>query len=51
MEIIYFELNNWFCGRDYPNSESFIGWVDREIVTFYNLKYRFYNSKRKRKNE
>ena len=26
-EIIYFELNNWFCGRDYPNDEPFISWL------------------------
>ena len=31
MEIIYFELNNWFCGRDYPNSEPFIGWMGRDL--------------------
>lgn len=26
-EIIYFEINNWFCGRDYPNDETFRKWV------------------------
>ncbi len=25
-EIIYFELNNWFGGRDYPNEEPFLTW-------------------------
>ena len=22
-EIIYFEINNWFAGRDYPEDEIF----------------------------
>lgn len=26
-EIICFELNNWFCGRDYPPEEPFISWI------------------------
>ena len=26
MDIVYFELNNWFAGRDYPNEEPFITW-------------------------
>ena len=26
-EIIYFELDNWFCGRDYPNAEPFTSTV------------------------
>ena len=27
MEVIYFELNNWFAGRDYPTDEPFLSWV------------------------
>lgn len=27
-EIIYFELNNWFPDRDYPNAEPFTSWLD-----------------------
>lgn len=27
-EIIYFEINNWFCGKDYPNDEIFDKWVN-----------------------
>ena len=27
MDIIYFELNNWFIGRDYPNEEPFLTWM------------------------
>lgn len=29
-DIIYFELDNWFCGRDYPNAEPFIGWMGKD---------------------
>lgn len=26
-KVIYFELNNWFIGRDYPNEEPFVTWI------------------------
>lgn len=26
-EIIYFEINNWFSGRDYPDDEIFHKWI------------------------
>ena len=26
-DIIYFELNNWFAGRDYPNADPFKKWI------------------------
>ena len=29
-EIIYFELDNWFGGRDYPNAEPFISWMSKD---------------------
>ena len=29
-DIIYFELDNWFCGRDYPNAEPFIDWMGKD---------------------
>ena len=25
--VVYFELNNWFSGRDYPNAEPFLTWM------------------------
>ena len=25
--IIYFEINNWFAGRDYPDCEPFLTWM------------------------
>ena len=27
MDLVYFELNNWFSGRDYPNDQTFERWV------------------------
>ncbi len=27
-DIIYFDLNNWFSGRDYPNNNKFRKWVN-----------------------
>ncbi len=30
-EIIYFELDNWFPGRDYPNAEPFISWMGDDL--------------------
>lgn len=27
-EIIYFSINNWFMGRDYPKSDKFVEWVE-----------------------
>lgn len=38
-EIVYFEVNNWFCGRDYPNSKFFIECLKDD------LKQRFQNDK------
>ena len=26
-DIIYFEVNNWFPGRDYPDCEPFLTWM------------------------
>lgn len=25
--VVYFEINNWFSGRDYPNAEPFLTWI------------------------
>lgn len=27
-EIVYFELNNWFPGRDYPDEKPFWDWIN-----------------------
>lgn len=29
-EVIYFELNNWFTGIDYPNKEPFLSWMGND---------------------
>lgn len=36
-EIIYFELNNWTPGTDYPGEEPFLSWMGND------LKLRFRN--------
>lgn len=28
-EVVRFRLNNWFSGRDYPNEEPFLTWMDK----------------------
>ena len=34
-EIVYFELNNWFAGKDYPDNERFINWMHNDL----NIKF------------
>lgn len=34
-EVVYFELNNWFAGRDYPNEEPFLSWMRDDL----NIKF------------
>ncbi|MBQ9596500.1 MAG: hypothetical protein IJR35_11660 [Synergistaceae bacterium] len=36
-EVIYFELNNWTRGEDYPDEQPFLDWMDND------LKLRFHN--------
>jgi len=38
-EIIYFEINNWFAGRDYPNREPFLSWITGYGGIFSNEKW------------
>lgn len=35
MELIRFELNNWFEGRDYPNEEPFITWMCNDLNQYF----------------
>ena len=36
-EIINFELNNWFAGRDYPMAEPFLSWMKNDLrIVFRN---------------
>ena len=30
-EVIYFELNNWKCGEDYPDDQPFIDWMGNDL--------------------
>ena len=32
-DVVYFELNNWFAGRDYPNAEPFLTWMHTDIFS------------------
>ena len=37
VEVVYFELNNWFRGEHYPNDEPFITWIGNDLnITFNN---------------
>ena len=39
-DIIYFSVNNWFCGRDYPPTENFKKWLGNDLnQTFRNDKW------------
>lgn len=31
MEVVYFELNNWCRGRDYPDAEPFVTWMSNDF--------------------
>ena len=35
-DVVYFELNNWFAGKDYPNDEPFLSWMRNDL----NIKFR-----------
>lgn len=30
-DVVYFSVNNWFCGRDYPNDERFRKWLGDDL--------------------
>lgn len=30
-DVIYFSVNNWFCGRDYPNTPNFRKWLGDDL--------------------
>lgn len=35
MEVVYFELNNWFAGEDYPDAEPFLTWCGDDINLYF----------------
>jgi hypothetical protein len=30
-EVVYFSVNNWFCGRDYPDTPNFRKWLGDDL--------------------
>lgn len=30
-EVIYFSVNNWFCGTDYPPTKNFKKWLGDDL--------------------
>lgn len=39
VDIVYFELNNWFAGRDYPYEQPFIEWFAKDDIAFENKQF------------
>ena len=35
-EIIYFHLNNWYAGENYPNAEPFLTWIRGDGLSLLN---------------
>jgi hypothetical protein len=35
MDVVYFELNNWFSGRDYPNEKPFTDWCGNDLNLYF----------------
>lgn len=36
-EVVYFELNNWMAGRDYPEVDPFVSWMQNDLkIKFRN---------------
>ena len=35
-ELVYFELNNWSPGKDYPNEEPFLTWISNDLNIYFN---------------
>ena len=34
-EIVYFSMNNWFSGRDYPEAEPFLTWFSDDTHLYF----------------
>ena len=35
-DVVFFELNNWFAGRDYPNAEPFSTWCGNDMNLYFS---------------
>ena len=33
--VVYFSVDNWFCGRDYPHDEQFIKWMRDDLNQYF----------------
>ena len=38
-DIVYFELNHWSPGNDYPDCEPYLTWMDDEVLQFRNKEW------------
>ena len=38
-ELIYFELNNWCSGENYPDAEPFLTWMSGYVSVFRNAEW------------
>ena len=36
MDAVYFELNNWYAGEDYPDAEPFLTWCGNDLNLYFN---------------
>ena len=34
-DVVYFSVDNWFCGRDYPHDEQFIKWMRDDLNQYF----------------
>lgn len=34
-KVIYFSVNNWFCGRDYPDTPNFRKWLGKDMDQYF----------------
>ena len=35
-DVIYFSVNNWFCGRDYPDTPNFRKWLGQDLNQYFD---------------
>ena len=38
-ELVYFELNNWSPGKDYPYEEPFLTWIGNDLTIYFNNEF------------
>lgn len=36
VKVVYFEVDNWYCGSDYPNTPTFIKWMSNDLKLQFN---------------